>query len=99
MSRPNSWLYCLRYSRFMCARIVTDCPAFGTSRDNSQARTDPRCKRGSSLNEAGVRADFSRVQCTLSGGSPAETRLLEDAQRSLSRHLGIPGQTRSETRL
>src|SRR5580698_2890390 len=26
MSRPNSWLYCLLYSRFMCARIVTELP-------------------------------------------------------------------------
>src|SRR4030088_2045653 len=26
MSRPNSWLYCLLYSRFMRARIVTEPP-------------------------------------------------------------------------
>jgi hypothetical protein len=26
MSRPNSWLYCLLYSRFICARIVTEPP-------------------------------------------------------------------------
>src|SRR5882762_8114521 len=26
ISRPNSWLYCLLYSRFMRARIVTEAP-------------------------------------------------------------------------
>src|SRR5208337_1134770 len=26
ISRPNSWLYCLLYSRFMCPRILTELP-------------------------------------------------------------------------